>query len=170
MAFELIDTRDLKIVAQALAEHADGKELRAELVKNLRKPGNQLARKVQAAWKAAPSKGHAAATRGRRGEPDLRVLLAKATRVQVRLAGRKEFGVRVRTDGRRMPDRMKALPTYAEGTKPRWRHPSWGNRGAWGQQRPFPRFFQAVAPDESRARAAVEQAVESVLDKIANAR
>jgi hypothetical protein len=169
VAFELIDTSDLKIVAKALAEQADGKELRAELVKNLRKPGNQLATKVRAAWKAAPSHGHDTATRGRRGEPDLRVLLAKATRVQVRLAG-KEVGVRVRTDGRRMPNRMKALPTYAEGTKPRWRHPSWGNRDAWGQQRPFPRFYQAVQPDESRARAAVEQAVEAVLDKIAKAR
>jgi hypothetical protein len=169
MAFELIDTSDLKIVAKALAEQADGKELRAELVKTLRKPANQMARKVQAAWKASPSHGHDTATRGRQGEPDLRVLLAKATRVQVRLTG-KEVGVRVRTDGRRMPNRMKALPTYAEGTKPRWRHPSWGNRGAWGQQRPFPRFFQAVQPDESRARAAVEQAVEAVLDKIAKAR
>lgn len=167
--FEILDSGDLKAVGAALKDVADGDLLRKQLVASFREQASPLARNVQAAWKAVPSHGHASSSRDRRGQPDLRALLAKATRTEVRLTG-KLAGVRVRTDGRRMPNRMKALPRYAEGTKPRWRAPVFGNRNVWAQYRPFPRFFAAVQPDEARARRGAEQAVEAVLDTITKAR
>jgi hypothetical protein len=158
---ELLDTGDLKALNKALKAHEDGKELRKQLSKELRAAVRPMVPAIRAAWLAAPSHGHDTATRGRQGAPDLRKLLARSTRAQVRLTG-KEAGVRVRTDGRKMPDRMKSLPAYAEGIKPRWRHPVFGNRDAWVTQRPFPRFYATARPDEARAREAVEAAVDKI--------
>jgi hypothetical protein len=169
MQFELRDSGDLKAVSRALRQQADGKQLRRQLVKELGGIARPLASKVRAAWRAAPSHGHQSATRGRREQPDLRALLSKATRSQVRLTG-KDAGVRIRTDGRKLSSGMRALPTYAEGTKRPWRHPIYGNRNAWASQRSFPRFYQAVKPDEAAARHAAERAVENIFKQIARAR
>jgi hypothetical protein len=162
-------SEDLRAIHRALREHADGKQLRKEFVRQLGRIARPLVPKVKAAWLAAPSQGHGTSTRARQGQPDLRALLAKSTRSEVRLAG-KQAGVRVRTDGRKMPSGMRALPTYAEGTKPRWRHPAYGNRGAWAGQRPFPRFYATVQPNEQAAQHAAEQAVQAVFQQIVRAR
>jgi hypothetical protein len=169
MQITLVDAGDMKRAAKALKQQADGKELMKELRGNLREIANPMARAVKAAWRAAPSEGHSGASKARRGQPDLRTLLAKATGIQVRFTG-KEAGVRVRTDGRKMPNHMKALPGYAEGIRRRpWRHPVFGDTNVWRPQRPFPRFYEAVQPDEDEARRRVSQAVEAVLTKIARA-
>jgi hypothetical protein len=163
----LVDAGDLKAVAKALRKHEDGKQIRLQLSRELRDVVRPLVPRVKAAWLSAPSRGHGGSTR--RG-PDLRSLLARATRSEVRLTG-KLAGVRVRTDGRKMPDGMRALPGYAEGIRRRpWRHPVFGNPELWVQQDPFPRFYQAVQPNEAQAREAVEQAVGRVLTQIARAR
>jgi hypothetical protein len=170
------DTGDLKAVAKALKQVADGKELRKQLTRELRDVARPLVPKVRAAWLAAPSKGlsgrktyNSATGRVSGRGPTLRSLLAKATRSEVRLTG-KQAGVRIRTDGRKMPDGMKSLPGYAEGIRRRpWRHPVYGDRETWVSQQPFPRFYQAVQPDEAAARRACEEAVETVLQQIARA-
>jgi hypothetical protein len=160
---QLIDAGDLKAVAKALRKHADGKELRRGLSRGLREVAKPLVPKVRAAWLSAPSMQGPG-----RGQPDLRVMLAKATRTEVRLTGR-QAGVRVRTDGRKMPAGFKSLPRYVEGTKRPWRHPVFGDRETWVVQRPFPRFYQAVQPNEAAAREQVEQVVADILRKIARA-
>jgi hypothetical protein len=170
LRIELVDSGDLKAVGKALKQQADGKELRKQLAKELRSEIRPMVQAVKAAWLAAPSRGHATSSRSRRSEPNLRTLLAKATAGQVRFTG-KEAGVRVRTDGRKLPDGMKALGGYAEGIRRRgWRHPVFGDTETWVQQRAFPRFYRTVQPDESRARQACIDAVDTVFDKIARAR
>jgi hypothetical protein len=170
MQVTIRSTGDLKAVNRALKQAADGKQLRKNLNRELGAVTGPMVAKVKAAWRSAPSKGHASSSRARRGQPDLRVLLAKATRAEKRLTG-KQAGVRVRTDGRKMPDRMKALPGYAEGIRRRpWRHQVFGDRETWVTQQPFPRFYQAVQPDEARARQQTIKAVAQVLDQIARAR
>lgn len=165
MQVTLVDAGDLKAVAKALKQHEDGKEIRKNLGRELRAVARPLVPKVRQAWLSAPS------TQGPgRGAPDLRQLLAKATGVQVRFTGR-EAGVRIRTDGRKMPSGMRALPGYVEGIRRRpWRHPVFGNRDVWVQQPAWPRFFEAVRPDEAAAREACEQAVARVYEQIARAR
>jgi hypothetical protein len=171
MRFEVKDAGDLKAVSRALRQAANGKDLRRNLTRELRREIAPMVAKVKAAWLSAPSQGH----RGRKGR-SLRRLLASATRGQVRLSG-KEAGIRIRTDGRRMPDQMKGLPGLAEGLghavdrrAGRWRHPVFGNRDVWVDQRPFPQFYAAVKPDEARARREVERAVAAVFTQIARAR
>jgi hypothetical protein len=161
---KLVDTKDLKAVVQALKQVEDGKEIRKQLSRELREVARPLVPKVRQAWQSAPSMQGPG-----RGQPDLRVLLAKATRSQVRLSG-KEAGVLIRTDGRKMPSGMRALPGYAEGIRRRrWRHPVYGNQSTWVEQRPFPRFYQAVQPDEEAARRACLAAVDRAFDKVRRA-
>jgi len=172
--FELIDGGRLKVLAKELKQQAEGKQLRKDLVKELRTEGNRVRDRVRAAWLSAPSEGHGTASAAREALPDLRKLLAKATRTQVRLTG-KEAGVRVRTDGRKMPNRMRGLPRIVEGLghavdgRPgRWRHPVFGNPDVWVSQRPFPRFYAAVrASDDMQERQACERAVEAMFQRIA---
>jgi hypothetical protein len=160
----LVDSGDLKAISKALRGHADGKRLRKELVAELRQTARPMQAAVKAAWLAAPSRNQPNV-----GGQDLRKLLARSTRVQVRLTG-KEAGVLVRTDGRKMPSGMRALPGHAEGIRRRpWRHPVHGNRGRWVTQRPFPRFYAAVQPDEGRARRAVTAAIDKVYGEIERA-
>lgn len=166
MQLVLVDSGDLKAISKALRNHADGKQLRKELVGEMKQAVQPLVPRVQQAWRTAPGfKGRR--TRARRGEPDLRELLARATWAQARLTG-KEAGVRVRTDGRKMPDKMKALPGYAEGIRRRpWRHPVYGDRETWVSQPPIPRFYDAIGGgDELAARRAVVQAVDKVFNAI----
>jgi hypothetical protein len=158
----LVDSGDLKAISKALRHHADGKRLRSELIAELKETARPMEKAVKVAWLAAPSRQPASGQ-------DLRRLLARSTWVQARLTG-KEAGVRVRSDGRRMPNRMKALPGYAEGIRRRgWRHPVHGDRDIWVNQRPFPRFFAAVQPDEAAARRRCNQAVDTVFDEIERA-
>lgn len=161
MQVTLIDRGDLKAVNKAFRQVEDGKQLRKDLIAELKAVARPLVPKVQAAWLSAPSQG-----RGHRGRADLRKLLADSTWVQARLTG-KEAGVCVRSDGRRMPNRMKSLPGYAEGIRRRgWRHPVGGDRDRWVDQRPFPRFYAAARPDEARARQACNAAVRKTFAQI----
>lgn len=171
MQLVLVDSGDLKAISRALRHHADGKQLRKELMAELKQAAAPLVPKVQQAWRTAPSMQGPG-----RGQPDLRILLAKATWTQARLTG-KEAGVRVRTDGRRMPSGMKALGNLAEGLghrvdrRPgRWRHPVYGDRDVWVSQRPFPRFYDAIGEgNELAARRACNEAVDKVFNAIGRA-
>lgn len=170
MQVHIRDAGDLKAISKALKQESDGKELRKQLGKELRGQLAPMVREVRAAWLSSPSRGHGTSTRARRGQPDLRRLLAKATFGQVRFTG-KDAGVRIRTDGRKMPSGQKALPGYVEGVWGRsWRHPVFGNRDTWVTQRPFPQFYDAVQPNEAAARRACIEAVDQVFTKIARAR
>src|SRR5207342_1703756 len=110
----LRDSGDLKRLARDLRDVADGRELRKELTGRLRDILRPLLPVVRAAYRSGPSGGRRKSPKGRGKLPDLRVLLAKSVRVEVRTVG-KLAGARIRADGRRMPDRMKSLPSYWEG-------------------------------------------------------
>lgn len=177
MQLVLVDSGDLKAISLALRHHADGKRLRKELVEELKETARPLVPRVQSAWRSSPP-FEGQRSRTRRAQPDLRELLAQATWVQVRLTGR-EAGVRVRTDGRKMPSGMKSLPRLVEGLghkvdrRPgRWRHPVFGDRDTWVSQRPRPRFYDTVAswPGELEARRRVVAAIDKVFDDIERAR
>jgi hypothetical protein len=164
MQLVLVDTGDLKRASKALRNHADGKRLRKEAIAEFKAALGPSLPRVKAAWLAVPSQGWPST-------PDLRRRLASATWIQARLTG-KEAGVRIRTDGRKMPSGLKAVPGYAEGVRRRpWRHPVHGNRQVWVTQQPFPGqpFYTAAAVDELRARRACNQAVDRVFDQIERA-
>lgn len=162
----ILDSKDLRDLNRAFKSVADGKELRKELTSGMRNVLRPIVPEVRAAFKASPSMGHGGMSRGFRDRADLRVLLAKATRVEVRLTGR-AAGARIRVDGRRMPDGLKGIPKAWEAEAgARWRHPTWGNRNVWVQQRPRPLFYRIVAPKAERAAKEIEQVANRVVAKL----
>lgn len=162
----ILDSKDLKDLNRAFKKAADGKELRAELRTGLRNVLRPMVPEVRAAFRASPSMGHGGMSRAQASRPDLRVLLAKATHVEVKLTGR-FAGARIRVDGRRMPDRLKGIPKAWEGEAgARWRHPTWGNRNVWVQQRSRSLFYRIMAPKAEPAAKEVEQIANRVVAKL----
>jgi hypothetical protein len=164
--FELKDSGDLKRLVKALKQVEDGKVLKKELTDGLRGVLRPLVPQVRAAYTGGPVRSRRRRTDGapvhRPG--DLRGHLARATRLEVRTAG-KLAGARIRVDGRRMPSGMGALPKSYEGEKP-WRHPVFGNPDVWVGQRPTPTFYPAVRPSEAEAVAKINAVVAGIFAKI----
>jgi hypothetical protein len=155
------DAGDLKAVAKQLRTVANGKELRKELTGGIRKVLNPLVPKVRAAYRAGPSTLGKANRRG----GSLRSLLARSVRVEVRTSG-KLAGARIRADGRRMPDQMKAIPAYWEGERPRWRAPLFGDRDRWYPHQAHPTFYRTLEPHADDAGRAVDRVLEDVRRKL----
>lgn len=160
MQVEFRDTGDLKRLNKQLRQHADGKQIRKQATRAMKGVLTPLVPRVQAAYRAGPSKGRRKG-RSRRQLPDLRALLAKSVRVEVRFTG-KLAGARIRADGRRMPPGMGSLPAYWEGTKPRWRHPLFGDPERWYGQPSHPMFHATVAPSAAAARLEIDQILQDV--------
>ena len=169
LAVTILDSKDLKDLNRAFKGVADGKALRKELTTGLRNVLRPIVPEVRAAFKASPSMGHGGMSRVQASRTDLRALLAKATRVEVKLTGR-QAGARIRVDGRRMPSGLRGLPKAweAEGGA-RWRHPTWGNRQRWVQQRSRPLFYRIVAPKAEGAARQVEEIANRIVRKLERA-
>jgi hypothetical protein len=161
MPVSIRDTGDLKAVTRQLRAQADGKELVKELRTGLRAAITPVRDEVKAAYRASPSTRSAAGRRGR----SLRGVLARATRVEVRTTG-KLAGVRLRVDGRKMPDQMRALPAYREGEKRPWRHPVYGARETWVTQPAWPLFDRTVERHEPEADRAVDEVLDGIRRKL----
>lgn len=149
--------RDLKRISKEL-RGMDNREIRKRFGKELRAAAKPMVPAVRAAIRNIPSK-RAYSADGLRGR------MAKATKLEVRTVG-KDAGVRIRVDGRKMPDKQKALQSYMEGVKPRWRHPVFGNTDVWVQQKPQPYFFRTVEPLGARTQIRVIKAIDKVAKDI----
>src|SRR6266545_811460 len=169
LAVTILDSKDLRDLNRAFKNVADGKALRKELTSGLRNVLRPIVPEVRAAFKASPLMGHGGMSHAQADRADLRALLAKATRIEVKLTG-KQAGARIRVDGRRMPSGLRGLPKAweAEGGA-RWRHPTWGNRQRWVQQRSRPLFYRIVAPRAEGAVREVEQIANQVVRKLERA-
>lgn len=153
MSVELRNGRDLTRITREL-RRMDDKELLKRFRSNLRKSAKPLVPAVRASIRAIPSKRPYAAS-GLRGQ------MSRATGLQVKTTGR-EAGVVIRVDGRKMPPRAKAVQSYMEGVKPRWRHPVYGNRENWVQQPAHPYFYKVMETAGPRARLAVNRVLDQV--------
>lgn len=150
MQVTITDNGDLKAAAKAIRRAANAQELRKEFTQGIRAE----MRPVVAAVKAAYG-----------GGKHLRPALQRATRMELRTAGRRA-GARVRVDGRKMPDGMRSLPSMYEG-ETRWRHPVFGNRDNWVSQAPHPTFYATVRPFTERVRRRMDEVAAEVVNKIA---
>ncbi|MGW4886904.1 hypothetical protein [Streptomyces murinus] len=156
-SLELRTSKDLKRIAAELRAMGD-KELKAQFSKELRTAARPMVPAVRRAIRQIPSK------RGYRAD-GLRGAMSRAVRLEVRMAGR-DAGVRIRVDGRKMPDRARAVQSYMEGLKKPWRHPVYGNREVWIKQDPHPYFFKTVRPLGLASRVQVNKAMDRVARKI----
>jgi hypothetical protein len=173
----IVQTSDLKRLQKELRTVADGKQLRKELTGGIRSAMAPVAPLVKAAYLGqAGHKGKR--SRGRARQPNLRTLLANATRIEVRTTG-KQAGARIRVDGRKMPAGMKALPRYWEGEKRPWRWPVYPGRSdrtrtttfdaRWAQGRARPTFDRTVEPHSPQVRREVDEMFERVRKKLEGA-
>ena len=150
----------LAALTRAIRAEEDGKELRKELAKNMREALKPGAAEAKSSIMAMPSQGLMPTA------PALRSAVARKIRPEVKLGGRWS-GARVKAfktkNVRNFPNAPKRL-NRAGG----WRHPVFGNREVWVQQRGkvdwFDRAFQGR---ESVYKAAVEQAMNNMARRIA---
>lgn len=152
-------TDELRSLADQLREQADGRKRLRQLTTELRRAAKPLATAVKSSVLTIPSNEWNA----RHGRESLRRNIAKAVTVKVGTRGRKNTGVRVFINPKKMPDGRKGLVKHIEGTPgwTRWRHPVFG-RDVWVNQGQNPFFTDAVRPGE---RLAVE-AVDNVLQRV----
>lgn len=150
--FEIRTSGDLKRLSRQLRQLNDT-ELKKRMSRELRAAAKPLVPRVRAAARQIPSQ------RGYRAD-GLRGALSRAVKVEVKPTGR-QVGVRIRVDGRKMPDHMKSLPQYIEGNKPRWRHPVYG-KDVWVQQNPKPFFYKALTVAGPIAQAAAQRVLDGI--------
>lgn len=156
--FELRRSHELARLSREL-KRMDSSEVLKRMRKQLRKAAQPMVPIVRSSIRNIPSKRPY-------GPEGLRGRLSKATRLEVKTVGRKAR-VSIRVDGRKMPTHFKALPQYVEGSKPRWRHPVYGNRGVWVQQPARPYFYKVVVPAAGpRSRVAVNYVLDSIIRDI----
>lgn len=143
---------DLKRISKELRRMND-KEIKKRFTREMRAAAKPIVPAVRTAIRNIPSKrGYSA--------DGLRGRMAAATKLEVRTVG-KDAGVRIRVDGRKMPDKQKALQSYMEGVKPRWRHPVFGH-DVWVQQKSHPYFFRTVDPLAARTQVQLFKAIDQV--------
>src|SRR6266702_2818057 len=160
----IVDRSDLKAINAALRQAANGRQLRLEMTRGWRSEMAPLVGLLKATYLAAPSRGHDASSKARRGQPPLRSLLAKAVHLQIKTAGR-QAGIILRVDGRRMPSYGR-LPSYYEGSRSRWRHPVYGDREVWVDQLAHPTFYRTITPFKAGFHRRVEVVATDILNRI----
>ncbi|KAB8162920.1 hypothetical protein FH609_004115 [Streptomyces sp. 3MP-14] len=149
----------LDALVRRIRAEEDGKELRRELAANLRnelKPAAALAKSgIMAMSSAGPGTS-----------PALRSSIAKKIRPEVKLGGRWS-GARVKafkTPGARGFRNAPKRTNRAKG----WRHPLFGNRDVWIQQRGREQWFdRALEGRQAQYRRAVLDAMEQMAARIA---
>lgn len=154
-----VDAGDLKALTARLRQQADGKELRKELVRNLRSAMAPAVSDARGAAMGLPG-GHVAAD----GQP-LRAAIAASIVPEVR-AGGKTPGVRVKAKKSRMP-RGFALAARRMNRGRGWRHPVFGRASVSVHQEGLPGWFDNVFKGRKPAfRMAVIKAMENTAKKI----
>ncbi|MEU6552118.1 hypothetical protein ABZ915_17805 [Streptomyces sp. NPDC046915] len=151
MSIRLQGGEDLRRISREL-RRMDNPEIKRRFRKELRAAARPLVPKVRQAIRQVPS--------NRGYSPDgLRGALSKATRLEVKTAGR-QAGVAIRVDGRKMPSHMRSLPSMVEGKK-RWRHPVFGH-DVWVTQTSHPYFYDALRTAGPASRRAVSRVLDGI--------
>lgn len=152
------DQASFRRVAHAVADEADGRKLRADLVRELQQVAGPVVQQIRAALYGMPTGGTPHA-----GMP-LRAAVAAGIGSEIVLRGR-SAGVRVVASNRGMPRNFRHAPKRLNST--RWRHQVFG-RDVWVTQIGEPGYFDRTASQvHTRARAGVRQAMQDSVDRIA---
>lgn len=153
-----VEQHGLKRLAAALQVEADGKRLRADLIKELRRAVDPAKEKAKSAVMGIHSSGLT------HGKP-LRATIASQVKSEVRVSGRL-VGIRVRAKNRGMPRRFGQAPKRTNATG--WRHPVFGRQTRyWVHQIGKPGWFDdTLAEGRGEYRIAVHRAMEDAARRI----
>jgi hypothetical protein len=143
----------------ALATKAKGadKAIIRELRAAIRKAGREAVADVKSEIANIPSSG--------KYGTDVRGALSRGTRVSIAVARPKSAGVTIMTSASGLPAHKRPL---AKAMNKEWfRHPSYGNRERWVNQKGHPYFGSVIAKRFPRMQADVWRATEQAKNAIA---
>jgi hypothetical protein len=151
---------NLRNISRALRAEEDGKELRKELTRNMRealKPGaTQAKSNIMSMASATPH-----------GGPALKSSIARRIRPEARISGRFP-GAKVKAF--KTPN-LRGFANAAKRTNRAsgWRHPVYGNRQVWAQQRGKVKWFdRAFEGQRNTYEHAVKSALADMVNRIAS--
>lgn len=151
-----VDRASLRLLVAALRKEADGRELKRDLVRELRVVATPALVAARAAILAMPS----TSTR----EPGLRATVAKNTKISVTTTGRRA-GVRIRAMKTPMLRGFRNAPKRLNA-KGGWRHPVF-KTGKWVTQLGQPGWFDdTLPPFKPAAVAGAAAAMDAVARRI----
>jgi hypothetical protein len=105
-----------------------------------------------------------------KGGGGLRSNVARSLMVKTKDNGyRQQTGVRITTDGSRLPEKMRKLPRGLDSVKG-WNHPVFGNRKVWSKQYGTPAgwFFGTAEANRLLAQKRIEKVLEKYRDHLAS--
>ncbi|WP_218159841.1 hypothetical protein [Lentzea albida] len=150
-----MDQEALRLLARAMREESDGKQLRKDLAGDLREALGPARTAVRASIMGMSSAGMSTG-------PSLRKSVAQKVAIQVRMSG-KATGATLRT--RKTPN-IRGFDNAPKRLNRRrgWRHPLWGDVERWVSQLGKPNWFDDPI---RRGRAAYRDAVLAAMEKTA---
>lgn len=161
--FELsVDQQAVKRLARVMRAEGDGKQLRKELIAELKDAVEPGVSAVQDRLRSIPRRSGTTAS-----SPALGSYLAARVKPQVRLSGRSP-GVRVRIG---QTPKLRGFSMAARRlNRKSWRRPVFGDTETWvTQESPIPGYFdETLAKDRPKYRAAVIAALEKMARRIAD--
>ena len=152
----------LRALARDLRKHAEGREIRRDMVRNLRGVANEAVQAERHAVLALPSKEENA----RRGRRPLRRRFASATQARVRTGGR-DAGVSIVLNPKKMPPGQANLPAYwnREPGFTRLRHPVFGT-DTYVTQPVTPWFYETARRFETLAQRRLLDVLDATADDL----
>lgn len=162
-------TDELVDLAKRLKETGD-KKLSRELSRSVRKATKPIVSDLKSAIKSLPvsgSRGRGSRSRANydlnrakklteknalraAGRAGLRETIARAIRSDLKTSGR-SAGVKISVKGQLIPPDQRKLPKNLDSPNG-WRHPVFGNRNNWADQKGRPWWMVTIKPHADRAR------------------
>lgn len=153
-----VDQQALRLLARAMREESDGKQLRKDLTKELREALAPARSAVRSSIMGMSSAGMSVG-------PSLRKSVAQRVAIQVRMSG-KASGASLRT--RKTPN-VRGFDNAPKRLNRRkaWRHPLWGDVERWVSQLGKPDWFDdPIRRGRATYRGAVLAAMENAAKRI----
>lgn len=155
-----LEPQNLRRVSAALRAEEDGKELRKELTRSMREALKPGATEAKAGIMSMASAGPGVS-------PALRSSIARKIRPEARISG-KFPGAKVKAF---KTPQLRGFANAAKRTNRAsgWRHPVYGDREVWVQQRGKVKWFdRAFEGQEGRYRRAVQEPLAEMINRIAS--
>lgn len=175
-SFTLVGNHQLRDLSRKLAKASDGSKLRQKFTSQLRAAARPAVEEMQHRIRTMNIKGVKGGGRKRRaqfmavhrhrGDPGLRMTVARGVKVEMRTTGR-DVVARIFVDNSHMPFSQRNLPAHLDNPRG-WRHPTFGRRGAgdWAQQFGEPYFRETIRRHERRLLNAARAAVDELLEEL----
>lgn len=151
-----VDQKAVHAIGTAMAAEADGKQLRRDLLRELREVGKPMVPELQSAVRAIPAATVA--------DPPLRDAIAGQVKVGARMSGR-STGLQVSVSTKKDPRGFRFAARRLNSRRG-WRHPVFG-RDTWVVQYGREWFEPTILRHRDDARAAILAAVDAMARRIA---